>query len=666
MRRFLLMAPSLFLLPLCACGEKDDTAGGYTCGEGTHPEGRECVPDTDTPCHCDTGGGDCEDLDGDGWPRSGGDCDDADPAVNPGQTEICNGVDDDCDGYVDNGADGASWWYPDGDGDGYGDENGKSVQSCSAPGGHVADGTDCDDDDDAINPGVEEVWYDGVDQDCAGDDDYDQDGDGYLGTDFGGEDCDDTSDQVGPHMSEVCDDGLDNDCDGTNNGCGISGALSVSDATATLRGEHNGDYAGLAVSGAGDTNGDGYDDLLVGVPRSDTNGSNAGDACLLLGPVSGEISLSSADAVLSGGAGGDLAGTAMAGVGDLDLDGLADVAIGAYGDDTAASGAGAVYLLPGPVTSGVLSTAPGALLGATENDSFGYAVIAAGDADLNGVPDLLVGAYGYDGGGSNAGAAFLFTSPPSGPVSAADAKAILYGTADANNAGWALGGGVDVNGDGMADLLVGVPYADDAGTDAGLVAMFHGCPSGSIATSGADALLLGAAAGDNAGYAVAGAGDVNGDGFDDILVGALGNDDGGNNAGSAYIFWGPVAGTRGMGDAETIVQGDTAAGRFGIAVAGGGDIDSDGHTDILVGGDRCAAGAGVTYLVLGPGMGTMLASSADATITGQTYNDWAGAAVAFAGDTNADGRADLLVGAWGADSGDTDSGAAYLFEGHGM
>jgi hypothetical protein len=209
-----LLIQCLALLSLGACGDGSELPSGLTCGEGTYPLDGECVPDTglaECDCEDDSGGGGCEDMDGDGWPREDGDCDDADPEVNPGETEICDGKDNDCDGFVDNDAADGSDWYPDIDGDGYGDPEGEPIDSCSALNGYAADATDCDDGDASAYPGAEDVWYDGVDSDCEGDDDYDQDLDGYRSSDHGGEDCDDTSEQVGPHMEEICDDGLDND-----------------------------------------------------------------------------------------------------------------------------------------------------------------------------------------------------------------------------------------------------------------------------------------------------------------------------------------------------------------------------------------------------------------------------------------------------------------------
>ena len=167
-------------------------------------------------------------------------CNDGDAAINPGAAEVCNGVDDDCDGAVDDGL--ILSWYPDTDGDGWGDGSG-AVQDCAQPAGYVLDGTDCDDADPLVNPAGAEVC-DGVDQDCDGliDDDAadatlwyaDADLDGYgdpaapvyacalsVGISASADDCDDADSAVNPGAAEICD-GLDNDCDGTiDTGVGV-------------------------------------------------------------------------------------------------------------------------------------------------------------------------------------------------------------------------------------------------------------------------------------------------------------------------------------------------------------------------------------------------------------------------------------------------------------
>ena len=176
------------------------------------------------------------DNDGDGWPACT-ECDDADTAVNPDATELCNSVDDDCDGTIDeDDAADAATWYADADVDGFGDIR-STTDACSQPSGHVADSSDCDDTDASVNPGATEQCN-GLDDDCDGDTDEDDaadtatwyadaDADGYgdlasstdaceapSGHVANSSDCDDADAAVNPGADELCD-GVDNDCDST-------------------------------------------------------------------------------------------------------------------------------------------------------------------------------------------------------------------------------------------------------------------------------------------------------------------------------------------------------------------------------------------------------------------------------------------------------------------
>ncbi len=224
-----------------------------------------------------------------GYTTNALDCDDGAASTFPGAPELCNTIDDDCDGVVDPAdASGAPRWYTDGDGDGFG-LTASAVQACDAPVGTVATGEDCDDTDAAVSPGAEEVWYDGVDQDCAGDDDYDADRDGFASDAWAGEDCDDADDAVFPGALDAWYDGVDQDCagdddydaDGDGQPSATHGGLDCDDADADVfTGAFDTPYDGVVTDCASasdyDADADGFDDLGHGGDdcddaRSDTN-----------------------------------------------------------------------------------------------------------------------------------------------------------------------------------------------------------------------------------------------------------------------------------------------------------------------------------------------------------------------------------------------------------
>lgn len=660
------------------------------------------------------------DADGDGYgdPFDGGwsceapvgsvdntlDCDDSDPAISPDGDEVCDGADNDCNGLVDDDdpdidLSTTTTYYSDLDGDGYGDAT-TGVESCRPPSDTVTDATDCDDADSAVNPGAMESIADGVDSDCDGTETCyrDADDDGYRpdsastvvsadgDCDDSGEalatepsaDCDDADPSVNPGETDAVGDGVDSDCDGTETcyaDTDDDGYVDESGATVTSA---DGDCSdsGEALSSAPQTD---CDDAEASVNPGEPEVCNDGldndcDAATTCVIESG--SLSDANLKLQGESGGHAVAQTLHFVGDINGDGIDDLAVGSpLFDSASAANRGAAYLFYGS-TSGVDPSSSesadivsearrfqGSQTGAQAGRS-----VSGGDIDGDGINDLLVGA---PGGSSGAGRTWLLA----GPVTVGSAVANLAATGtqragDAEHAGWAVSLGGDTDGDGSADALIASPQSSASGAaneGPGTVVLLLGAD---IQTDGFDVAAgvehIGTSTGEAVGFSVDWI-DLDGDGFDDAAIGGHLSEPGStpNNGGAVYVVAGPATAGASV-DTQPYLGGATVGDWLGWSVSGGSDVDGDGYQDLLAGAptaDDGGTNSGVVKVVRGGttalsgGAGSL---TAWASVAGADVNHRLGQSVAGAGDVDGDGSDDIVLGAWKENTIGNNSGAAYV------
>jgi C1A family cysteine protease len=419
------------------------------------------------------------------------------------------------------------------------------------------------------------------------------------------------------------------------------------------------EYFGWSLSSAGDVNGDGYGDLLVGSPYY-TNGQEwEGRATLYLGGESGPSS--TPDWEVESDSAGAYFGYSVAWAGDVDGDGYGDAIVGANGYSNGAVEEGAAYLYSGD-PMGLSSSADWMVEGDDGGSHFGYSVATAGDVNGDGYSDVIVGAPFSDISGIMEGRAFLFLGGPSGL--ATTPAWTDEGSQNEDYFGYSVATAGDVNGDGYSDILVGAAGHCITGGEnipmVGQIFLYFGGPSGPSTVP--DWTFIGYDDYEQVGYSVATAGDVNADGYSDVIAGAPGYTQSWVGEGRVYLFIGGPSGPD--SGAVWTAEGGQQTARLGCSVASAGDMNGDGLGDIVVGAEYYQDGElaeGCAVLYLGRTTSPYLLEAWKAE--GDQIEANLGHCVAGAGDVDGDGWGEILAGAYLYDGLYTDAGRACLYSG---
>jgi Ca2+-binding RTX toxin-like protein len=467
-----------------------------------------------------------------------------------------------------------------------------------------------------------------------------------------------------------------------------------------IKGIAAGDVSGYSVSSAGDINGDGVDDLLVGSNGASPNSLlNAGKSYVIFGRAGQgfqkTINLSDLNGTngfsISGIAAGDQLGSSVNNAGDVNGDGIDDIIIGSNRSDGADRSdpnsitPGRSFVVFGkrtPFTSNLeVSTLNGsngfAINGIATGDRLGAAVSSAGDVNGDGIDDIIVGARFADPNGNESGQSYVVFGSSNGFAASLNPSTLngsngfkINGINANDRSGYSVSAAGDVNGDGLDDIIVGAYFADPNGNESGQSYVVFGKRGGfssnfelSTLDGNNGFILNGVVAGDRSGITVGKAGDINGDGIDDVIVGAYVASPNGSISGQSYVVFGKRSGFNRTLELSTLngtngftINGSAAGDISGIDVGSAGDVNGDGLDDLIVGAAYASPNgvsrAGQSYIVFGNrnGFGSTLELSALNGVNGFRINGFvegsiSGLAASGAGDINGDGFDDIIIGA---------------------
>ncbi len=499
---------------------------------------------------------------------------------------------------------------------------------------------------------------------AAGDTSLDQDGDGYSSAEG---DCDDAEPAVSPAADEVCGDGFDNDCAHGDAPCGGWGTLNFADADVQILGIVPDGELGSVLDFAGDANGDGAQDLLLGAPSVNLGTTYGQGAFYLVDAVSGDMDVSGAFCWGEGLRAEDELPEQVLGLGDVNQDDQDDILLSTDRWDTDATGAGGIFVFFGPVSGAVsVEDADATFVGEGWYHYAGRSVASVGHLDGSDAAAVLIGApaWGESKGDDfdGPGKVYVASLDVNGTVALGTVGTSWTGVAETDFAGDRVSGAGDMDGDGLDEGLIAAPYGGSGGEE-GAVYVISEVPQGTHTLADATREWVGQYPGDRLGSILGGAGDVDGDGYADAAVGTNSGDGEVADAGSVWLMGGGRLLPETLGEAVAWLPGPAADEQLGVPRWAPGrsfDITQDGKEELVIlaaTSDFAFNEGGAVAVFVAPVTGARLWSDADLTLYGASGGEHAGVAASTGVDVDADGIGDLVVGAPYAG---VNLGAAYV------